>query len=309
MKRSTMTYCRAVLVASIVVNSALMAGAASPASSDHWKTVMEDANREALEGWYDRSLGEFSDAAQEARKGGDQSRLAQSLAKVACMHLEMNEVKQSKPAADEAFAIAKTMKAAGKEDVDVLYDMEDLASSFVAPKITKDKVIAYEMALKIRRTLFEHHMSLERNEKMLYAAYMEDHKYVEAEKLLQSVIDWRNNGKPDAQTSSHKHPAHDLDFELAEAYFGQGDYKKAEPLYRDCLAHYVRAGNPKNRVAIIDHLAKILRATHRDAEALRLEQRSKAIAKWRLLPESERMKDPRLGDPEAPTDLRDKYDH
>ncbi len=66
---------------------------------------------------------------------------------------------------------------------------------------------------------------------------------------------------------------------LALLYFNQGKYDKAEPLYNRSLAIYEKSLGPNHRdvATTLAHLAKLLEATGRQAEADQLLKRAAAI--------------------------------
>jgi tetratricopeptide (TPR) repeat protein len=66
---------------------------------------------------------------------------------------------------------------------------------------------------------------------------------------------------------------------LAALYQTQGDYAKAEPLYKRSLAIWEKALGPDhpNVATSLENLAKLYRATKRNAEAEALENRAARI--------------------------------
>ncbi|MFN3918930.1 MAG: tetratricopeptide repeat protein, partial [Methylohalobius sp.] len=66
---------------------------------------------------------------------------------------------------------------------------------------------------------------------------------------------------------------------LAALYKAQGDYAKAEPLYKRALAIWEKAFGPDhpNVATLLENLAGLYRATNREAEANALEQRAAKI--------------------------------
>lgn len=66
---------------------------------------------------------------------------------------------------------------------------------------------------------------------------------------------------------------------LAELYHTQGDYAKAEPLYKRALAILEKALGPDHPdvATSLENLAGLYRVTKRPAEAEKLEERAKKI--------------------------------
>src|ERR1700722_13192552 len=106
---------------------------------------------------------------------------------------------------------------------------------------------------------------------------MKEQKYSQAEGLLQRMIEKRKKDKPDPWVNGDKDPPQWMEYTLATVYETAGQWKEAEPLYRDCLTYYEKTGDTRNRRQVMTNLAKILTRTHRGAEAQKLEARLKAI--------------------------------
>jgi len=66
---------------------------------------------------------------------------------------------------------------------------------------------------------------------------------------------------------------------LAALYKTQGDYAKAEPLYKRALAIFEKALGPNHPdvAQSLGNMATLYRATKRDKEALELEKRAERI--------------------------------
>lgn len=102
----------------------------------------------------------------------------------------------------------------------------------------------------------------------LWRAGKYDHAVLFAQKALHIVEQNVGPDDPDMATSLNN---------LAELYRIQGDYAKAEPLYKRSLAISEKAFGPDHpdMATILENLASLYRATERSAEAQVLEQRAR----------------------------------
>ncbi|HEY9713445.1 MAG TPA: hypothetical protein V6C72_08235 [Chroococcales cyanobacterium] len=252
------------------------------AAADTWHAKIDKGNSQALQGHFPEAARIYQESINDARGYGDRSQeMAQSIARLASMDAEMGRIKEARAKAEQALAIAVELKTKHKNLDDLLPCMEDLAGALTSHKITADRALGLEEGLKIRETLFDsNHTGLKRNRDELLDAYESEHQYKQEEALLKRMYAAAVKASKEEHPSVRQSPE-SFQMRLALVYQMDGQLTEAEKLYRARIADYEKTGNAHFMRKAYLNLAKVLRATHREPEAKKVDAQLQVLLKSR----------------------------
>ena len=245
-----------------------------------WERYMK-AGMEAYEqGKYAEAEKQLLTALKEAEEFGEQDRrVAQSLGGLGVVYRAQGRYAEAEPLLWKALAIAK--KTFPPEHPEVAGSLDNLAALYNAqgkyaeaePLLRRVLAIDEKEAEK-----FGEDLRLAMSLNALGIVYHAQGKDAEAEPLLRRALAVAEKERVPENPQVVEVVAGSLD-NLAALYSAQGKYGESEALYRRTLVILEKALGLEypNVATALENYAELLRKTNRDAEAVKLEARAKAI--------------------------------
>ena len=199
--------------------------------------------------------------------------VALSLNNLALLYQDQGKYEQAEPLLQRVLAIRE--KVLEPEHPDVARSLNNLAGLYRAQGKYEQAEPLLQRALAIREKVLEpEHPDVATSLNNLALLYATQGKYVDAEPLYQRALAIRQ------KVLEPEHPDLATSFlNLGWFYYQQGKYEQAEPFLQQALAIREKALGPVHPdVALtLEHYAYLLRLTHWEDEATKLQERAREI--------------------------------